>query len=176
MARQQKPAIVETPAAEEPAKTLFDRVAAHLDKLDWKYSAFADKGYFSTNCRLEEGSVRIIIDVVATEDVQRVSVYSSYPIYAPKYRRAALAECLTRINYRTIVGNFEMDLTDGEIRMRTTTEASGDIGDKMLERVISLNMGTAGRFFAPLLAVAFGNAGPETVFDLAERRDGATLQ
>lgn len=87
-----------------------------------------------------------------------------------------MAESITRINYRTIYGNLEMDFTDGELRVRTIVESEDVIGDSMVDRVLNSNCSTANRYFAAILAVAFGSAAPETVLDMVERQEGATLQ
>lgn len=176
MARQQKQPMSVAPVVVEPVKTLFDTVAGYLDVKEWNYTAFEEKGYISTNCRLKEGSLRVIIDVYESKDWQRVLVFSTFPIYIPEHRRAAVAESITRINYKTIFGNLEMDFADGEMRVRTLVEAEGAMGVPMIERALNGNFDTADRFFAPILAVAFGNAVPGTVFDLAEKRGDATLQ
>ena len=176
MARQQKQVTVEAGHVSEPVKSLFDTVAAYLDTADWNYSAFEDKGYFSAGCHIKDGNIRVIIDVYEVKDWQRVIVYSTFPVFVPELRRAAIAESLTRINHRTVYGNLEMDFKDGEIRVRTTVEAASGLGNTMIERVMDSNFGTANRFFAPLLAVAFGNAAPDTVLDMAEKHDAATLQ
>lgn len=176
MARQQKAEICDAAPAAEPVKSLFDRVAVYLDTHDWNYTAYQDKNYISTNCRFKEGSARVIVDVYEAEDWQRVLVYTTLPVYVPELRRSAVTESITRINYKTMYGNLEMDLADGEIRARTIAESDKCLSDSMIERVLDSNLGTVSRYFSPLLAVAFGNGAPETVLDVAEKRDGATLQ
>ena len=38
----------------------------------------------------------------------------------------AIAEFLTRTNYSMIIGNFELDFADGEIRYKTSIDVQGD--------------------------------------------------
>lgn len=176
MARQQKPEIAENSPQAAPSKTLFERVAGYLDANDWNYTACEEKTYFSMGYRIKDGSLRIIVDVFEVDSFQRVLVYSSFPVFIPEHRRTAAAESLTRINYTTIFGNFEMDLKDGEVRVRTVLETDGEISDAMICHVLGANIDAADRYFAPLLTVAFGNAKPETVLDLVTRSDETTLQ
>ena len=171
MARQQKQIIAETPTSTAPVKSLFERVAGYLDANDWSYTANAEKNYFSTGCRIKDASVRVILDVHESENWQRVLVYSCFPVYVPEHKRAAVAESITRINYGMIFGNLEMDLSDGEVRVRTIVEACGELGDPMIERALASNLETANRFLAPTLAVAFGNAAAETVLDLVAQNE-----
>jgi hypothetical protein len=176
MARQQKPASTEIQAAETPKKSMFDRVAGYLDAQDWTYTAHAEDTCFTMTCRIKAASVRVFLDVHEAEDWCRVLTYSTYPIYVPELKRTQVVEALTRINYSIIYGNLEMDLKDGEIRMRTVVEGETQMSDGMIERVLNSNLSSADRYFAPLMAVAFGNAAPDTVLDLVERQEQATLQ
>ena len=97
------------------------------------------------------------------------------PVFVPENRRAAVAETITRFNYGMVFGNLEMDFADGEVRVRTIAEAAGALGDKMIERALASNVDTAGRFLAPILAVAFGNAAPETALDLVAKSETAAV-
>jgi hypothetical protein len=175
MARQQKQAASDVSVPAVPAKSLFERVAAYLDANDWNYTANEEKKYFSTNCRLKDGSVRIILDVYESEDWQRVLVYSCFPVYVPENRRAAVAESITRFNYGMIFGNLDMDFADGEVRVRTIVEAGGELADTMIDRALASNLDMTGRFLAPILAVAFGNAAPENALDLISKNETAAV-
>ena len=175
MARQQKQTASEVSVPAAPVKSLLERVAAYLDANDWNYTTNEEKKYFSTNCRLKDASVRIILDVYESEDWQRVLVYSCFPVYVPENRRAAVAETITRINYGMIFGNLDMDFADGEIRVRTIVEAGGALADTMIDRALASNLDTAGRFLSPILAVAFGNTAPEKALDLIAKNETAAV-
>lgn len=51
--------------------------------------------------------------------------YSVYPVLVPPARRPAMAELLTRINYGLVLGNFELDYADGEVRFKTSLDVEG---------------------------------------------------
>jgi hypothetical protein len=51
-------------------------------------------------------------------------VYCICPTFVPELRRQAVSEAIARINYATIFGNLEMNLKDGELRVRTVLESS----------------------------------------------------
>ena len=176
MAKQQKSTELEVCVPVAPRKSLFERVAAHLDENDWSHSAFEDKGYFSTSARLRDASVRMIVDVTEQESWDRVLVYSIFPTYVPAYRRSAILEAINRINYTLAFGSIEMDMRDGEIRVRTVVEGTGDLGGPMIERAMTSNLKTTSRYLAALLAIGFGNAAPDAVVELAERGEETKLQ
>ncbi len=45
--------------------------------------------------------------------------------FAPEEKRSAIAELITRINYRLWVGTFAMDYEDGEILFKATVDIDG---------------------------------------------------
>lgn len=59
------------------------------------------------------------------EQTERIVVYSIFPRSVASDQRARLALMLTRINYGLVLGNFEMDLDDGEIRYKTSLDVEG---------------------------------------------------
>ena len=175
MARQQKQAAIEVAVPAAQVKSLFERVAAHLDANDWNYTTNEEKKYYSAGCRLKDATVRVILDVYEDEGWQRVLVFSMFPVFVPENRRAPVAETINRINYGQLFGNLEMDASDGEVRVRTIVEAGGELGDTMIDRVLASNLDTAGRFIAPILAVAFGNVAPEKALDLNAKTEPVTV-
>jgi hypothetical protein len=48
--------------------------------------------------------------------------YSRAPINATAESRAPLREFFARANYGMVIGNFEMDVNDGEIRYKTSVD------------------------------------------------------
>jgi hypothetical protein len=87
-----------------------------------------------------------------------------------------VSEALARINYATVFGNLEMDLKDGEVRVRTVLEGDGFIGEEMIDRAVRKSLDVADQYQAALLAIAFGNASPKDILEMASQSDGATLQ
>lgn len=51
-----------------------------------------------------------------------LAFYAQCPFLVPAERRSAVAEYLTRANYGTVAGNFELDLGDGDLRYKTSLE------------------------------------------------------
>ena len=166
----------ETSVVEVQSKTLFDRVSDYLTEKDWSFSAYAEKGYFSFGLRLRDGTVRVMVDAAEGGGWSRILVYATYPTYVPEQRRPAVSEALARINYATVFGNLEMDLKDGEVRVRTVLEGDGFIGEEMIDRAVRKSLDVADQYQAALLAIAFGNASPKDILEMASQSDGATLQ
>ena len=167
---------VEAAVVDIQSKTLFDRVNDYLTEKDWNFSSFPEQGYVSFGLRLRDGSVRVIVDVADGAGSSRILAYCIYPTYVPESRRQTVSEALARINYATTFGNFEMDLKDGEVRVRTVLEGDGFVGEPMIDRAIRKSLDMVDQYQAALLAIAFGNASPQNILEMTERADGSTLQ
>lgn len=176
MARQLKAEKTDVVAVAAPKKSLFDRVAGFLDANDWNYNADQERGYFDMRVGIRYASVRVIVDADERETWQRVTAYAIYPVVAPENRRPAMLDAINRINHSLAYGNLEMDGKDGEIRIRALGEAELEMPETMMERVLHGSLNLASRYFAPLMAVAFGDAAPDTVLDLVAGDDKQTLQ
>lgn len=176
MARQQKIEKADVAAVEAPRKSLFDRVAGFLDANDWNYHAEQEMGYFDMRVGIRYASIRVVIDADERESWQRVTAYAIYPVVAPENRRPAVLDAINRINYSLAFGNLEMDGKDGEMRFRAVGEAELEMPETMMERVLYGSLNLASRYFAPLMAVAFGDAAPDTVLDLVAGDDKQRLQ
>ena len=94
-----------------------------------------------------------------------------YPLNVPAPRRAAMAELLARLNYGLLIGNWEMDFRDGEVRYRTSVPARSCLFTADLARDLAYtNFGTFGRAWPMLTAVLSGAATPAAAVEDGRRR------
>jgi len=176
MAKKNDVIEVQTTLVDVQARTLMDRVGDYLTEKDWNYSRFEDRDCLTFNLRLRDGSVRVFVDTWEGEGWSRILVYATYPTYVPTQRRQAVAEAIARINYVNILGGLEMDMNDGELRVRTTLEGDSFIGDEMIDRAISKSLDLADQYQAALLSIPFGSAAPHDVLEMGARDDRTTMQ
>jgi hypothetical protein len=158
-------------ASETPGEpnSLFDTVATYLDINDWHYEANPERGWFSMSYIGDDGTWRVVVDTTELEKVRRVLVYSIYPVRVPAARRLQAAEFIARINHGMTLGNFELDVDDGEIRVKTVTDVGeGEMGDEVLDRLLLVNVHTANRYLAAMLSVAFGSTSAQAAAELVE--------
>lgn len=94
------------------------RVARWLVDEEWLVDAGAAPGQLLLHPG--DGPDPWPVVVVVEEDAARVLVYSVLPEDVPEDARPGVAELLTRVNYGLLVGAMEMDLSDGEVRARTS--------------------------------------------------------
>ena len=86
------------------------------------------------------------------------------PVHAPEDKRAAMAEFLTRANYGMMLGNFEMDYADGEVRFKTSIDCEGGtLVPRMIDNLLTNNLVSMDRFFNGLMAVLFSDRPPAEI-------------
>lgn len=77
----------------------------------------------------------------AREQQQQFVFYSICPVNAPENKRPAIAEFITRANYGMMIGNFELDFSDGEIRYKTSIDVEGSsLTFPLIKRLVYANV------------------------------------
>ena len=73
---------------------------------------------FKLGIGLKNGRCDCIIDV--RNEPNQVLIFTISPTLVPENRRLRIAEFTSRANYGLVIGNFEMDFEDGELRYKTS--------------------------------------------------------
>ena len=98
----------------------------------------------------------------ARDDSFLCCFYSVFPETVPEEQRLAMAEFMTRVNYKLTVGSFEMDFYDGEVRLRTSIDVEGDRLSMALFRQLTVaNVTMMDRYFPAIKAIISGEMSPE---------------
>jgi hypothetical protein len=87
--------------------------------------------------------------------------YSICPITVTSESRLTMADFLTRANYNLLVGNFEMDFEDGEIRYKTSLNFEGSqLDDALLEQLAHINVVMMNQYLPGIRLVIDENVSP----------------
>ncbi len=90
--------------------------------------------------------------------------YVMYPRPVPSDKRKAMTEFITRANYGLVVGNFEMDLIDGELRYKASLDLEGETPTLgLIHRVVSACVGTMDRYYPGIEKVISDRLSPADV-------------
>lgn len=92
-------------------------VKEYLKKNEWHFSQVKDKDVFLFGIAGVNGSFQCIADI--NEEEHKFLFFSVCGANSPLEKRETILGLLNRINYNLLIGNFEMDFEDGEIRYRT---------------------------------------------------------
>ncbi|MBZ0279494.1 MAG: YbjN domain-containing protein [Anaerolineae bacterium] len=97
----------------------------------------------------------------AREETEQFVFYSVLPVNIPANKRDAAAEFITRANYGMVIGNFEMNYEDGEIRYKTSLDVEGDeLRFALIKQAVYANVATVDRYLPGLMTVIYADARP----------------
>jgi hypothetical protein len=97
----------------------------------------------------------------ARDDPEQFVFYSVCPINAPDSKRLAVAEFLTRANSGMIIGNFEMDFEEGEIRYKTSIDVEDDsLSSALIKRLVYANVMMMDGYLPGIMSVIYGDVTP----------------
>jgi hypothetical protein len=152
-----------------PLASLFDILIDFLTEDGWSPEPLPDERVVRLHVRGEHGEWDAFAHV--REDQQQLVVYSALPLNAPQPRRAAVMEFITRANYSLTLGNFDLDVDDGELRYRTSLDVSGDrLSPALLRQLLWTNVGTTDKYLPGLRSVIEDDAAPRLALQQVEDR------
>lgn len=155
---------------QEIVRGTIKQVEKFFSDQDWNYDFEEDRNLFRTGVNLNSKmkSTKIFISVGESG----VTVTSVVPMNADEACRTQVMEFITRANYGLRNGNFELDLSDGEIRYKVFhSNVDGVASSDLIKHSIFLSCSMLDRYGDDLLAVMFGMKDPKTAVEEAEAKD-----
>ncbi len=138
---------------------IFDAIVRFFREDNWYFEQLPGKPILRLGFRGNNGSWNCYAQ--AREAQQQFVFYSILDVNVPPNRRQAMAEFLTRANYGLVIGNFEMDFNDGEVRYKTSIDVEGDrLTSALIKQMVYINVLMMDRYLPGIMKVAFGNADP----------------
>ena len=99
---------------------------------------------------------------IAREQQKQFIFYSLSPIKVPKTKRRVVGEFLLRVNYNQIVGSFEQDFSDGEIRYKTSIFLKNNsLDSELIKELVYTNVMMMERYLSGIELVISGLMSPE---------------
>ena len=141
-------------------RPIFDVVHKYFADSAWVTTQFVGKPILRFSNVGKNGSWVCIAH--ARESEERFVFYSIGISGMPEGKRLAMAEFITRANFGLIIGNFEMDLSDGEVRFKTSIDVDGDrLSTALLRQLIDVNLEMMDKYLPGMLAVIDTDISPE---------------
>lgn len=137
--------------------SLFEAVLTHLQADNVEFRRVGNHMAVELGVAGDNGSYRMVIVVDAERSVARFLTF--VPGKVPEHRRREVMEFLTRANYGLLLGNFEIDLSDGEVRFKVARESeSGELTHDQFQSDLYLSVALMDRYFPGLQRVTQGSA------------------
>jgi hypothetical protein len=138
--------------------SIFDTMQAFFVDDEWNYEHSEGDTHIRMGFRGKNGQWRCIAQ--AREEARQLVFYSVFDSFVPEDRRMIMADFITRANYGLLVGNFEMDFDDGEIRFKTSIDVEGtlhSLTSLIIRRLVYTNVLTVDRYFPGAMQLMFGS-------------------
>jgi hypothetical protein len=149
---------------------LIDIAQACLDTMELPSTRVPNLPVINLPVDIENGKLNLFIH--SHEDSRRVFVYARpQDMLVPIDRIGALAEFLTRANYGLPLGNFEIDMNDGEMNFKNSIDISdGELTQKMVQTLVVFALECLNRYLPGIRAVIDGTEPKFAIEDI----DGPT--
>jgi hypothetical protein len=130
-----------------------------LNKHGWQ---FYDLGKTTLRIDVNGKTANWAVIVKCIDEDQQFVVYSVCGNKPTEDKYTVMQEFLTRANFGLRIGNFELDLQDGEIRFKTSIQFAGEVqADLMIEQCLLINIMTMERYLPGILQVIFTDISPD---------------
>lgn len=158
------------PARRAAGTEVLDALVDFFEADDWAYEEVPGTSILRAGFKGENGSWRCYAQ--ADEEKRLLVFYSELESRVPEGRRDAVARFLARANYGLMIGNFEIDLEDGEVRYKSGLCAEGgEVSAEAVRRVVYVNLVMMDRYFPGLMSVIYADADPDEAIRKLETRD-----
>ena len=152
-----KPATIENTNSEMP---IYLALINFFRENDLSFLESEDNGALGLGVEGHNG--RYTCYAISREKEQQMIFYSLFPVNVPEAKRLAIAEFITKANYGMMIGNFELDFQDGEIRFKTSIDVENDcLTSALIKNLVAANIAMMDRYMPGLMSVIYGNVSPD---------------
>lgn len=138
---------------------IYTAMVAFFEDDDWHYHPLSDAPVLSMGFTGKNGKWMCFAQ--AREEQHQFVFYSVCPVNVPDDRLSVIVEFITRANYGMIIGNFEVDYHDGEIRYKTSIDVEGDrLSSSLVKQMVYANVLIMDRYLSGMMRVIYGDASP----------------
>ena len=142
-------------------------VLGFFEDQDWPVAEIEPEELYETAFEGEHGVWPCRIHCYDTD--RRLVFISAFPGVVAEDRRGAVGELCNRANFGLAVGNFELDVDGGEVRFRTSLDATEAWpGAELVRNVVVANVLTFDQYLPAIEAVLQGTDPVDAVEDVEE--------
>jgi hypothetical protein len=137
--------------------SIFEALLKFFQDNNWSFSQHETEPILRMGYQGENGDWNCVAR--ARENPSQLVFYSLCPVNVPSKKRLEIAEFLTKVNYGLIVGNFEMDFQDGEVRYKTYSINAENypLNSEMIGQLIFVNVMTMDKYLPGIMSVIYAN-------------------
>lgn len=150
---------------------LFDSVIAHFEQHGLNYDRVEGELKLHVGFNTSAGPVHCLVDVEPEMGVVRF--YAYVPVQVSAERRGEMASFIAMANYGIKVGNFELDMRDGELRYKTSIcMRDFPMEPDLMEPLVGFALTTVSQYMPGIEAVAHKDTDAAQAIALVEGPGG----
>lgn len=139
---------------------IFEAVTAFFREDEWHFEQHDNESALYVNFQGANGQWRCYAET--RESPPQFVFYSLCPVNAPEAKHHAISEFLSRANFGLVIGNFEFDFEDGEIRYKTSIDVEGSrLDSALIERLVYSNVVMMDQYLPGIMKVIYGDISPQ---------------
>lgn len=143
--------------------SILERAIAFFDSINWTYTRHESKPILSMRHQGKNGSWRCVAQARENDTHRQFIFYSVLESFTPPDKLPAMAEFLTRANYGMVIGNFELDFNDGEVRYKSSIDVTANtehLTETQFRNLVFTNVLMMDKYFPGLMSVMYLNRSP----------------
>ncbi len=149
---------------------IFNALIEFFEEDGWDFQWIPDSPVLSMGFSGQNG--KWVCYAQARESEEQLVFYSVLSVNVPPDKRHKVAEFITRVNYGMVIGNFELDYEDGEIRYKTSIDIEGtELVASMIRQIVYANLVITDRYLPGIMRVIYSEESPVDVLDSIELED-----
>lgn len=164
-----------TTATTSPASSMLATVKDALDGWNIHYNEVLEEkrepgtgSIIVFNMTAENANFRCLLNLL--EEEERFGVYLTSPVKVDEKYRRSVAEYIARVNFGVLIGHFDLDFRDGEVRYKATTDVHGSfLSKEMVQQMMGASLCTVDSYFPGIMEVCFGGKTPEEAYENVRR-------
>ena len=146
----------------------FKALTDYLDGRKYNYNPYPEENRIAFSVCGHHADYRIQFRITHEGDYCQMVLNYPFRVRDEKLR-LSVAELITRANYKMVVGKFEMDMSDGEVRYHVAHLIDGsDFTAEIVERIYMTALYTMDRYFPALMQHIHAGYTPEDAVFHAE--------
>jgi len=142
------------------SRRIFEAIINFFTEDDWAYTKI--QGEPTLRLAFQGQNGKWTCYAKAREQQQQFVFYSICPVKVPETKNLAIAEFIARANFGMIIGNFELDFTDGEIRYKTSIDVEGaNLTFTQIKRLVYANVMMMDQYLPGIMSVIDSDVEPK---------------
>lgn len=151
----------------EEKQAISEVMKEFFDREDWNFVELENEAVLQMAFQGENG--RWTCYACSFEEAQQFVFYSVYPLAVPSEKVSQIIEYLTKVNYGLIIGNFELDYSDYEIRYKTSIDVENEqLTLGLIENLVYANVLSMDKYLPGISSIINHELSPDEAIAIVE--------